>query len=122
RLFQRMAFEKLAHLGDLPQILYRDREDGEPLLPLGDDEPVRGEAGQGLPERIDADVVSSAELLELELRARRQHAEDDVLTQPLVQRFSQGRRCARSGDAFVRNGHGKALATGISYCHSERYL
>src|SRR5208282_5945229 len=54
RPLERMTFEELPHLGYLAQVLDRDRQNREALLPFGDDEPVGSQSRQGLAQRVDA--------------------------------------------------------------------
>ena len=69
----------------------RDRQHREALLPLDDDESLRGEARQRLAHGIDADVIGTAQRLQLELGAGLQYAQNDVAAQAVLQRLGQGR-------------------------------
>ena len=103
RLAQRLALQQLPHLGDLPEILERNGKHGEALLPLDDDEAFGGEPRQRFAHRIDADVIGTAQRLELELGAGLQYAQYDVASQAVLQRLGEG--CV----------HGRKAAGGVHF-------
>ncbi len=86
-----MAFQKAPHLGDLAQVLHRDGPHCEALLSLGDDEAVGGKARQTLAHRVDGDVVAAAQGFQFQSGGWAQTSEDNVLVEPVAQRFGQGR-------------------------------
>src|SRR6185436_2088018 len=74
----RMTFEQQPQRGQLLQIVYRYRRHLEAASALGQDQPLRRQAAQDLPQRADADAIAFLEPVEPELLARRQAPKNDV--------------------------------------------
>lgn len=102
---ERLALEHDPEPRDLVQVLERGRSDLEAALALGGHEALAGEAAQRLAQRARAGVVVLAQLLDAQLRVRREATGDDVGAQPFVGGFTQ--RLA------VRAGHVRCRSSGV---------
>jgi hypothetical protein len=80
RLLHAMAFEQLAHRGDLAQVRRRHCGHLEAARAFGDEQTLGRKTIEELPQRADAGAVRVAHAVERQFPARRQTPQDDVGT------------------------------------------
>ena len=96
-LAQRLGFEQNALVGQVFQVIQRDRADAKAALAFVVDERIGHQQRQRLAQGAGADVVVFLEVLHAQLAAGQQAALDDVGTHGAVGLFDQGARCGILG-------------------------
>ena len=97
-----MGLEQQPKLGELAQILRRNRRDLEAALAFGHHEPLGRQAVQQFAQRADARAIVLAQAVELELLAGRELAENDVGADAPVGLLSNRIVVGRSGQHVCR--------------------